>query len=435
MKIPRSPSAVLFILTLAFPFPALAPAAENAGDWPQWRGPNRDGISKETGLLKKWPQGGPPLAWKATGLGEGYSSVSVARGRLFTMGTREGKETVFALEASSGKEVWAKAVAPARRHDGGGAPGPRCTPTVDGDLLYALGIGGDLACLEAKIGTEVWRKDLSGDFNGKAPTWGYSESPLVDGDRVLCTPGGEATIVALDRKSGGLLWKASIPRGKAGTLFDQQSGFDGAEYSSIIVAPVGAVKQYVQLLKTGVAGISARDGKFLWRYNKTANGTANIATPVFHAGCVFTATSYSTGAGLVKLEARGGGMSAKEIYFTKEMKNHHGGVVLVGEYLYGFDEGDLRCLDFKTGKTIWNAKEKSVGKGSIVFADGHLYTRSENGPVALVEATPRRYLEKGRFDQPDRSGKNSWPHPALAGGRLFLRDQDILLCYDVKERP
>jgi outer membrane protein assembly factor BamB len=410
----------------------LATRGASSADWPGWRGPNRDGISQETGLLKDWPKGGPPLAYKATGLGEGYSSVSVAGGRIFTMGNRDGREFVIALSEKDGREVWASPVGPVR-HDGSGYAGPRCTPTVDGGLVYALGINGDLLCLTADSGKERWRKDLKKDFGGHTPGWGYSESPLIDGDRLLCTPGGkDVTIAALDKKNGAVIWKAAVPHGAKGTKTEAESRkTDGAQYSSIVKGEAAGVKQYVQLLSSGVAGVAASNGAFLWRYNPCANGTANISTPIIHDSSVFSATGYGTGGGLVKLTAKGGRIEADEVYFVKQMKNHHGGLVLLGEDLYGFDEGVLRCLDWKTGNEAWH--DRSVGKGSLVYADGRLYARSEDGPVALVEATPKGYEERGRFKQPDRSGKNAWPHPVVANGRLYLRDQDVLLVYDVRQ--
>ncbi len=417
--------AGLFTLTGVPLFPEAAP-----GEWPGWRGPGRDGISKETGLLKKWPKDGPPLAWRATGLGDGYSSVSVAGGRIFTMGNVGKDERVIALDEKDGKEVWSVAIGPAQRVD---YSGPRATPTLDGELLYTLGVGGDLVCLETAGGKERWRKNLRTDFGGHRPNWGFAESPLVDGDRVLATPGGkDATIVALKKASGELIWKAKVPAGNRRSAFETRGEeSDGAQYSSSIKAPAPGGDEYIQLLRTGVAGVSAKDGKFLWRYNKPANGTANISTPIFHDNFVFAATGYGTGGGLVKLTAADGGVKAEEVYFVHEMQNQHGGMILVGEHLYGFDEGTLRCLEFKTKKQAWEAR--SVGKGSLVFADGHLYARSESGPVALVEATPQAYVEKGRFQQPDRSKENAWPHPVVAGGKLYLRDQDLLLVYDVKE--
>jgi outer membrane protein assembly factor BamB len=388
------------------------------GEWAQWRGPDRTGVSRETGLLKSWPEGGPRLAWKATGCGVGYSTPSVAGGRVFGMGNRDGSEMVWTLDAQTGKEGWKAPIGPARPAARG--DGPRSTPTVDGNRVYALGVGGDLACLDAGTGKPVWKKSLVTDFGGRVPKWGYSESPLVDGEKLIVTPGSAGhTLVALNKNTGQVIWSAQVPQG------------DSAHYSSVIAADVDGQRQYIQFLSSGLVGVSAKDGKFLWRYDKPANGTANCSTPIFRDNHVFAASAYGTGGGLAKLAASPSGATATEVYFTRSMQNHHGGMVLVGDYLYGFDNANLTCLNFKTGQVMWF--NRSVGKGSVTAADGHLYCRGERGgAVALVEATPKGYVEKGRFMQPDQSGQFTWPHPVVAGGRLYLRDQDVLLCYDVK---
>jgi len=385
-------------------------------DWPQWQGIDRTATSKETGLLKTWPKEGPPLAWKAKELGGGYSTPSISNGGVFGMGYRGKDEVVWALNEKDGKELWSKRIGPATPVSYG--EGPRCTPTVDGDLLYAIGVAGDLVCLKVSDGSEVWRKQLVKEFKGQVPSWGYSESPLIDGDRVIVTPGKkEATLVCFNKKDGKLIWKGQVPEG------------DTVGYSSIIIAKVDGAKQYIQFLGGGVVGFS-EDGKFLWRYNKPANGTANCSTPIYHDGHVFAASGYGTGGGLAKLTKDG---KAEQVYFTNKMKNHHGGMVLLNGCIYGSDEGLLRCLDFKTGKEKWDARPP--GKGSIAYADGRLYYRNEGGRIFLVEATPDKYVEHGRFEQPDRSRHSAWAHPVIANGKLYIADQDVLLCYDVKQKP
>jgi outer membrane protein assembly factor BamB len=272
-------------------------------------------------------------------------------------------------------------------------------------------------------GRVVWRRHLEKDFEGQRGVWAYAESPLVDGDVLVCTPGGPtATLVALEKKSGAVIWKAVVP------------DYNVANYASAVVAEAGGVKQYVQFLGPGVVGVSARDGKFLWRYRGNVGGQS-CATPIVYDGCVFTSASGTAGAGgdaLLRLVADGQGVKAREVYLVGAMKNHHGGVVRLGEYLYGTGGTGLVCLEFKTGAVKW--RDRSVGKGSLVAADGHLYLRGERGAVALVEATPAGYREKGRFNQPDRSRFPAFAHPVVAGGRLYLRDADVLLCYDVKAR-
>jgi outer membrane protein assembly factor BamB len=412
------------VVALAAPLALSATAPEGAParrfDWPQWQGPRRTARSDEMGLLADWPREGPPLARTITGLGEGYSTPTVAAGRIFTMGNRGDTEYVLAFAESDGKELWAAAVGPVRAN-GGGYAGPRCSPTVDGDRVYALGLNGDLVCLEPATGKRLWAKDLRKDFEGQVGGWGYSESPLVDGDKLLCTPGGStATLVALNKRTGDTVWQGAVPQG------------DQAHYSSIIAADLDGRRQFIQFLSGGVVGLSADDGRFLWRYDHPHNGTANCSTPVYRAGYVFAASSYGTGGGLARLTHNGDGVSAEEVYFTRNMKNHHGGMVLVGDFLYGSDEGQLTCLEFLTGRVRW--ADHRAGKGSIAYADGRLYYRNEGGPVVLVEATPDRYVEHGRFQQPQRSDKPAWPHPVIANGKLYIRDQDRLFCYDVKAR-
>ena len=409
----RSAAAIFFLLTLA--------AIAKADDWPQWRGANRAGLSKETGLLQKWPEGGPKLLWKTSNLGEGHATPSVAGGRIYGMGLRnDGKdEMVWALDEKTGKEIWSVKIADGVQLEGPqGGYGSRATPTVDGANLFVLGVSGQFACMSRADGKILWTKNVQKEFGGELPRWGYSESALVDGDNVLVTPGGATTMVLLNKKTGGVVWKSNIPG-------------NSSAYSSAITTNFGGVKEYIQFLTGGVVGVNAADGKLLWQFSEPAarNGI-NCSTPLYKDGYVFAASGYQNGGGLAKLSGTGTTQKAEKVYFVKEMRNHHGGMVLVGDYIYGFDERILTCIEFKTGKIMWT--NNSVGKGSIMYADGNLICRSERGPVALVEASPTGYVEKGRFEQTDRSSANSWPYPIIANGKLYLRDQGVLLCYDVK---
>jgi outer membrane protein assembly factor BamB len=404
------------------PLLALGAAAEEftpkAYDWPQWQGPDRTAVSKETGLLKEWPKEGPKLLWSVENLGGGYSTPSIAAGRVFGMSYRDKDEVVWALNDKDGSELWVTRIA--AKGNAGYNEGPRCTPTVDGELIYALGLSGDLACLEAATGKVRWQKNLKKDYGGQVGGWAYSESPLIDGDKLLVTPGGKkTTLLALDKKTGDTIWKGVTPQG------------DGAHYSSIVAATVDGKREYIQFLAGGVVGFSG-DGEFLWRYDHPHNGTANCSTPIFWDNHVFAASAYGTGGGLVKLTASDGKVSAEEVYFAKQMQNHHGGMVLVDGHLYGEGGGRLTCLEFKTGKEKW--REGKTGKGSVAFADGKLYYRNEGGPIILAEANPEKYVELGRFNQPKRSKANAWPHPVVANGKLYIRDQDYLYCYDVKAK-
>jgi outer membrane protein assembly factor BamB len=281
-----------------------------------------------------------------------------------------------------------------------------------------------------------WKKNVRTEFDGKPGIWAYAESPLIDGDVLVCTPGGDkATLLAVNKKNGETIWKAPLPKGEAAGGRGSMAG-NTAAYASPIVATVGGVKQYIQFLHGGLVGVSAKDGKLLWHYDGV-KGITNCTTPLFHDGSVFVSAagrgrSPTSGSALVKLTASDGGITPKEVYHIQDLANHHGGVVRVGGYVYGTSNSGLVCIDFKTGETKW--QNRSVGKGSIAAADGRLYVRSEDGPIALVEATPAGYKEISRFEQPDRSGKKAWPHPVIAGGRLYVRDQGVLLCFDVKEK-
>jgi outer membrane protein assembly factor BamB len=414
----RTTMLILAVLAAASTAPT---GSTRANDWPCWRGPERTGVSSETGLLSKWPEGGPKLLWTTKGLGIGFSTPAIAKGRIYLLGTAEGKEQAIALDGKDGKKIWSKEIGEIAENGPPSWPGPRSTPTVDGDRLYVLGSDGNLVCFDIE-GKEIWRKNLDKDFNGSRGRWAYAESPLIDGDVLVCTPGGkEATLVALNKKTGAVIWKASVPKGNQ------------AAYASPIVCEGGGIKQYVQFLGGNLVGVAAKDGKLLWNYNKVT-GITNCTTPVFHDGCVFVSASGGRrgggGAALVKLTADGGGVTAKEVWHIKTLANHHGGVVRIGDALYGTNNTGLLCIDFKTGETKW--QNRSMGKGSVAAADGHLYVRGEKGPVALVEATPAEYKQTGRFDQPSRSKGMAWPHPVIANGRLYLHDADVLLCFDVK---
>jgi outer membrane protein assembly factor BamB len=392
-------------------------------DWPQWQGPDRTAVSKETGLLQSWPKGGPPLAWSVDDVGGGYSTPAIAAGRIFGMGYIGNDEVVWALNEVNGAMLWKTRIATANRSVGYGE-GSRCTPTVDGDVLYALGVSGDLVCLGVEDGKERWHRLLRGDKDkdkdlGGAPgSWGYTESPLVDGDRLLITPGGaKATVAALDKKTGETVWTAKVPGG------------DAAGYSSIVAADFNGQREYIQFLSGGVVGLTA-EGKFLWRYTKPSAGI-NCMTPIYHDGEVYAAAEYGKGGGAVKLTKDGDGVKATELYFSSHFQNHHGGMVLVDGYLYGEGTAQLACVEFKTGKEMW--RDRQAGKGSITYADGRLYYRNEGGPLLLVEANPKKYVECGRLEPAKQTGKSAWPHPVISNGRLYVRDQELLFCYDVKK--
>jgi len=391
--------------------------AQSSVDWPQWRGPDRNGISKETGLLSQWPRSGPPVAWSAAMLGAGYGSIAVQGDRVYVQGMRNRQSVVSTLNRADGKLVWVRILGPAGDNDRG--PGPRSTPTIDGDRVYVLSETGDLACLRVADGSVIWQRNILKEFRGDNPYWLLSESPLIDGNNVIVTPGGRgAGVVALDKMSGKTVWAS-------------KELSDGAGYSSPIIADVGGVRTIMTFTADAGVGVRASDGKLMWRNTTAANGTANIATPVYSDGKVFFTSSYGAGAALLGLRAAGNEVRAQEIYSTRDMKNHHGGVVLVNGYIYGFNDSILTCLEFASGKVVW--RDRSVGKGAVTYADGHLYILSEDNIVGLVEATPAGYREKGRFTIADQ-GLPSWAHPVVSGGRLYIRNQGTLTSYDVRAR-
>src|SRR6266404_645887 len=411
------------------------PALVFAADWPQWRGPHRDGLSAESGLLKEWPKDGPKLAWKISDIGSGYSTPSIVGDRIYLLGN-EGleNESVLALSASDGKKIWGARIGnvgnPKQQPS---YPAARSTPTIDGAALFALGSDGDLVCLEAATGKIRWQKNLRVEFGGEPGIWAYSESPLIDGDILVCAPGGtNATVVALNKKSGELIWKCAVPGG------------DQAAYASAIVVETEGHKQYVQFLQRGLVGVDARNGSFLWRYEKTAKGSpANIPTPVADDGYVYSSSARG-GAGLIKLKVDKTKSSpdhpeaaweVEQIYTTPKLPVTIGGSVKVGKYLYGTTGQALVCADFISGEIKW--EERSIAPAAICYADGRLYLHGENRDLSLIEATAETYREKGRFtpaDQPNRGESKAWAYPTIANGRLYIRDANVLWCYEIRSQ-
>jgi outer membrane protein assembly factor BamB len=409
------------VLVLAFTSVSLF-----ATDWPQWRGPQRNGISSETGLLKAWPKEGPKLLWQAGDGGSGYSTPAVLGDRLYQLGN-EGLDNEFveARTVAEGKQVWRTRIGKVGNPDQKPEfPAARSTPTLDGEVLFVLGSDGDLACVEKATGKIRWQKNVRSEFGGKPGTWAYSESPLVDGDVVICTPGGStAAMVALQKASGEVKWKATLPEEEE------------AAYSSAIIVEAAGSKQYVQMLSKGLAGVDAKTGKVLWRFDKTVSRfKANIPTPVARGGEIYSAGA-GTGGGLIKLKANGQTMEAEQVYFSPKLPAAIGGAVLVGDYLYGTGNAGMLCVEFATGNVRW--EDRSLGAGSLCLVDGMLYLHGENGEVALIEPSPEGYREKSRFNPPGQPKRinqmeKAWAYPVVANGRLFLRDHQSLWCYDVK---
>jgi outer membrane protein assembly factor BamB len=421
--------AALSLCFLAVFFTESANMAASPSDWPQWRGPARNGISSERGLLKQWPAGGPKLLWQVNDIGDGYSTPVVVGTRIYLMSNR-GMENEFvqALSTRDGKPIWTTRIGNVGNPDQNPPYAKaRSTPTVDGDFIYALGSDGDLACLEAKSGRIRWQKNIRREFGGQPGEWAYAESPLVDGEVVVVTPGGaQATMVALNKRTGALIWKSAVPEG------------DVAGYASAIVVQGGGRKQYVQLLTKGIVGVDAKTGQFLWRYKDVAKGPAQYFTPVARNEYVYGG-ALGVGGGLVRLKPEGDGVAAEQVYFTRGLPNGIGGAVVVGDYIYGTEAGGkLVAAEFSTGKVKWQAE--SLGWASVAYADGHLYLHGLNGDVALAEATPEGYREKGRFTPPAQPkhkkvgqyGEMAFCYPVIANGRLYIRDLGTLWAYDIR---
>lgn len=390
-----------------------------AGDWPQWRGENRDDVSTETDLLQRWPSKGPKQVWVFDDAGMGYSGYSIVGNTLYTIGARDAEEFVIAVDVATGEEKWSTAVGIILLN--GWGDGPRSTPTVDGDRVYAMAGKGNLVCLNAADGKKRWTVSMTEDLGGEIQKWGYTESPLIEGDLVICTPGGkQGTLAALDKMTGKTKWQT-------------KDWTDNAQYASPIAVDWNGARQIIQLTMKNVAGVEAESGDVLWT-QEFPGAVAVIPTPIFSEGRVFVAAGYKVGCMAVSL---GSGNEIEELYSNKDMVNHHGGVILFDGHLYGYsDGGGWTCMEFDSGDVKWQEK-KALGKGAIHYADGCFYLLEEKtGTVVLIDASPRGWEEKGRFVlEPQSEERNTkgkvWTHPVVSNGKLFLRDQQYLHCYDV----
>ncbi len=423
----RSPLALVLTLFLAFSAVNL-----KAEDWPTFRGADRTAVSKDVGLLREWPAGGPPLVWKAEGTGRGYSSLAITGGRIYTLGdeiaaVEDKDEYLMCLDQKDGKLIWKTKTGPAWNSGQSNWQSSRSTPTVDGDRVYALTAAGALVCCDTTTGKERWRKHLKDDFGGKkADGWGYSESVLVDGDNVVCTPGGtQTTMTALDKHTGDAKWKTV------------REGDIGAGHASIVISKIGDTRVYVQTTGSGALGVNAKDGKLLWSYpiDKT---TSVIPTPIVRGDLVFFTAGYKRGGALLKQSSDAdGGVKIDEIYPIKpELANKHGGVVLVGDHLYADSDssGVPFCAELMTGNVVWKKRGSGKGSAAVAAADGHVYFHFEDGTVALVKASPEDYTEVSTFKAPGSGERPSWAHPVITGGRLYLREQNVILCYDIQSK-
>jgi outer membrane protein assembly factor BamB len=409
-----------------------------AEDWPQWRGPDRTGVSKEKGLLESWPPQGPKLLWTFREADAGYSCMCVVGDRLYSMGFKGhtdaagftgDEEYVYAVDLKTQKKLWSTKVGPSLPAVGA-RYGSHGTPTIDGDFLYAVGNDGNLICVETATGRKVWTQKMRTSLGGKQPSYGYAESPLVDGNLVIATPGGkEGVLAAFDKKTGALKWRSTTCAGDA-------------PYTSIIAMEVGGVRQYVQGVGdvSRVVGVRASDGQLLWEFKLGVL----VGTPICGDDCV--CASSGVGCKLVKIKPEGDKFKAEEIYANGALKNHIGGVILVDGYLYGYTVGrgvgytigvGITCQDFKTGKAVWN--KKGGGSGSLTFADGNLYCFHDNGEMLLIKATPNGCKVRGKLRIPEKSkilvpgGGSTYTSPVVANGKLYVRDLDLIFCYDISK--
>lgn len=402
-------------------------------DWPQWRGANRDGHAAPQDLLHEWPEGGPNVKWEFAETGRGYSALAIADGRLYTMGTQDDGCYAFCLDAKTGKEIWKSKFARADEtndYNRGWGGGPRSTPTVDGDQVFVLSDLGVLSALAKESGAVQWTTGFVHDHGGIIPTWGYSESPLVDGDRVMVTPGGTNFMIGVDRQTGEKVWSSK--------------GFDeGAQYVSIMRGKVGDKDYYVTATKNGLVGFDVATGEKLFSDSATANKVAVIPTPILHGDLIYHTSAYGAGNTLLKLSNGDDAINVQSVYALqgKTMENHHGGTVLVDGVIYGFTKangGEWMAQKLETGEILWEEKVgRSNKSGSICYADGKLYCYSDkDGSVHLADADPSGWKPRGSLTLPkqtafDREKGAIWAHPVVANQTLFIRDQELIYAFDI----
>ncbi len=416
-------------LALSATLPGVVAQAE---DWPTFRGAERTSVSTEKNLLDSWGANGPELVWTAVGAGRGYASPAVSNGRIYTLGdgpstAGDAEEYMTCFSAVDGKQLWMQKTGAAWNEGKTSWQGSRSTPTVDGDRVYVITPYGKLVCAKTENGEVVWSRDFKQDFGGaKKDQWGYSESPLIDGEKLLCTPGGAAaTVVALNKNTGELIWKCVRPDDV------------GAGHSSIVISNVGGRKVYVQNTGGGPMGIAAESGELLWDYDMKPP-TAFIPSPVIKNDYVFSVAGYKLGGALLQqVPGADGTVAIKEVYGLKpELGNKHGGVILIGDQIYAGaeDQNILYCADLMTGDVRWKERGSGSNSTSVIAADGKLFVRYQNGVVALAKIDPDGFKEISSFSTPGSgdSNKPSWAHPVISDGKLLLREGDAILCYQIR---
>jgi len=396
------------------------------GYWPQWRGPNRDNRSSDTGLLNRWPDGGPPLCWRVDGTGDGIASLAIANGRIFTTTTYADNEFAVAVDEATGERLWATRIGPAVQENALMRWLSQRTPTIDGNRLFTFTNYGWLVSLDASIGKILWRISYPYEFGTKQGAWGFCDRPLVDGDKLICVPGGtQATIVAIDKRTGKIVWKSLLENHEA-------SG-----YASTLAVETDGLRQYVAFLARGLASFAADDGRLLWRYDRIGAHFANSYTPLIVQGGLLCPNGYGSGIARLKLTRTNDKIVAQERYFTSvQLNQFEDCCVYLDGRLYAFGRGGvIMCFDAGSGKKLWTANENHARMAAVTYAGGRLYVRGNDGTVALVEADPKQYTETSRFKLPEPRDSVGSTFPVVTGGHLYVRDNDRLYCYDVRQQP
>ncbi len=388
------------------------PGSGSTADWPQWRGPNRDGLAPTSHIAKAWTEAGPKQVWRRP-LGEGFSGISVSGSRAYTMYATQNNEYVVCLNTTDGSEVWSLRTG-AKFMEGHGN-GPRCTPTIDGDRIYTMGASGELLAVEAETGQVIWKHNLRRKFKSQRPSWGFTSSPLIEGNMVLVEGGGsgERSLMAFDKESGDVVWTA---------------GSDPIGYSSPIPVDVHGVRQILFFTGSALVSVAPLNGQIYWRYEWPNDHHINPASPVFIGpDRVFVSSGYDTGGAVVEITKTEAGPGVSEVWFSKGMQNHFNSSIHHEGFLYGFDDSIFKCIAADTGEEQW--KTRGYGKGSLMFADGHLIVLSDDGKLALVEANPTTHVEVARAQV--LSGR-CWTSPSLARGLLYLRSLEEIVCLDMR---
>jgi len=386
-----------------------------AVDWPQFRGPTRNGQSPETGLMKSWPEGGPKELWSFEGLGQGYASIAVADGLVYTTGMVGSEGILFAFDLN-GNLKWKFNYGPEWTGD---RPGTRTTPTIDGDRLYLMSGMGRIDCRNAKTGEPIWHKDTLQEFNGKNISWGIAESILIENEKAICTPGGQdATVVALNKMTGETIWTT---KGLS----------ESSAYCSPAVITRGPNRIILTMVQQSIVGIDMKTGTVLWKHPNKVSYDISAVTPAYENGMMYVTNGYRHGGHMFELSADGTASAKK--WSEKSLDVHHGGVLLIDGNIHGASTGGTwTCIEPASGKVKFT--DKLVGKGSGIYVEGLLYCYGErDGDVGLVKINPAAYETVSSF-RITKGSKEHWAHPAISDGRLYIRHGEVLMCYDIKAK-